>query len=874
MSEITPLMAQYQSIKADYPNEVLFFRLGDFYEMFNDDAIEVSRLLNLTLTHRADSPMCGIPYHASKVYIARLLRSGKKIAICEQIGEVSHGKGLTERKVIEVITPGTALEEEYLEQSVNNYLGALCPVKNGRELYTAFSVIDVSTGTFQATSWLNTKDSILLPRELGRIQVRELLICQDMADNPVVKQIISLNPQISVSWYPAWNFSYELSLKRLLAQFGTTNLRSFNLYDNSPEIVPAGFLLDYLIRTSNTMRTSQNFPQINNIRVYNDSQFVIIDDSSRRNLEIMANLNDGSSKFTLFESLNYTLTPMGNRLLRTYLSTPLLDLKLIQKRQENISVLKNSTSQLDKLRDYLSTILDIERLATRIAMDKAHAKDIQALKQSLISFLKVRSITDKFDFSNTDTAIAEQVIKLIQEAILDDPSTSLTEGRLIKPQWSEELDHWKEVHDNFNSILDNYLEEEKQNTGIQNLKIRYNRNIGYYIEVTKGKLDFVPSHFILRRALVNGDRYTTEKLQELERELLTAGEKIIELEKTLFLEIIKKLSQHTQYFMQIAKEIAYTDFCASLAKAAIINNWVCPDVDDSSALEIIKGRHPVVEMHLPSGEFVPNDSNLTQKKFALITGPNMAGKSTYLRQNALIVLMAQIGSFVPAQKAHIGICDAIFCRVGASDNLARGESTFLVEMTETAHILRSATEKSLVIMDEVGRGTSTEDGLSIAWAVSEFLLNSIRAKTFFATHYHELTRLTHHSLIQLYLDVLDSEGEVVFLRKIKEGVSENSYGIHVAKLAGIPNSVIERANEVLCTLQKNTPFTNSQIENLETKTQQNDAASVITPSVRLPGLFSDEEMILDDILSTDIDSITPLEALQLIFRWKKTLSGK
>ena len=332
MGDTTPLMAQYQSIKADYPNEVLFFRLGDFYEMFNDDAVEVSRLLNLTLTHRADAPMCGIPYHASKVYIARLLRSGKKIAICEQIGPVAQGKGLTERKVIEVITPGTALDEEYLEQSVNNYLGALTSVKSGREEYTAFSVIDVSTGSFLATSWKSHEDSIALPREIGRMQVRELLICQDLKNNPVVNQLISLNPQISVSWYPSWNFSFELSLKRLLSQFGTKNLRSFNLYDNSPEIIPAGFLLDYLTRTSNTMRTFDNFPQVNSIRVYNDSQYVIIDDSSRRNLEIMTNLNDGTSKFTLYESVNYTLTPMGNRLLRTYLSTPLLDLNQIHKR--------------------------------------------------------------------------------------------------------------------------------------------------------------------------------------------------------------------------------------------------------------------------------------------------------------------------------------------------------------------------------------------------------------------------------------------------------------------------------------------------------------------------------------------------------------
>lgn len=870
MSDATPLMTQYQSIKDDYPDEVLFFRLGDFYEMFNEDAVEVSRLLNLTLTHRGDSPMCGIPYHASKIYISRLLRLGKRIAICEQIGEVAKGKGLTERKVVEVITPGTAVDEEYLEQTVHNYLVAISSVKIGKEQNMSFAAIDISTGDFLATSWNFTQNSISLPREIGRLQPKEILISNELENNNIVNQIINLNPNITISWYPSWQFSLELSYKRLIKQFKTNNLRSFGLSEKSSEIVSAGFLLEYLLRTSSTLRTNITFPQIASLKVYKDTEFVVIDDSSRRNLELTSNLTDGSTKFTLLDTINYCVTPMGNRLLRYWIMTPLLDLNHIHQRQFHISSLVDNSKVLNSLRDVLSHILDIERLSSRIAMERAHAKDILALKQSLICWLNMKTLTDSISFVSSDSIIANDVIQLIENAILDDPSTSLTEGRLIKDGYSEDLDYWKKIQNNFNQILEQYLEEEKQNTSIQNLKIRYNRIIGYYIEVTKGKLDNVPEHFILRRALVNGDRYTTQKLQELEHELLQANEKIIEIEKRIFLEIRQKLSNHIDYFMQIAKEIAYNDVCASLAHCAILNNWHCPIVDDSLALEITKGRHPIVEKYLPTGQFVPNDTFLVKKPFALITGPNMAGKSTYLRQNALIVLLAQIGSFVPAQDAHIGLVDSIFCRVGASDNLAKGESTFLVEMTETAHILHAATKRSLVIMDEVGRGTSTEDGLSIAWAVSEYLLNNIKCKTFFATHYHELTRLSHPSIIQLFLDVLESDEEIVFLRKIKEGASENSYGIHVAKLAGVPQTVIKRADEILITLQKNTPYTDTLSQVITEQTSK----QLTKNQLSVTGLFNDEELILDEILSVDTDSITPLDALQKIARWKKTLSGK
>ena len=465
------------------------------------------------------------------------------------------------------------------------------------------------------------------------------------------------------------------------------------------------------------------------------------------------------------------------------------------------------------------------------------------------------------------------IITKIKQTIQINPSTSLTDGGIIKEGWSEELDHWRNIHNNFNSILSEYENEEREKTGISTLKIKYNNNAGYFIEVSKGKLSSVPSHFIMRRVLVNGDRYTTERLQKLEQDLNEASTKILELERDLYLEIRNSLKKYISYLHQISQEVANTDAICSYAQAAIQHKWVCPEITDDGIFEIKNGRHPVVEKHLPTGEFVPNDSFLSSDddeipSFALITGPNMAGKSTYLRQNALIALLAQTGSFVPADSAKLGIVDRIFCRVGASDNLAKGESTFLVEMTETANILHAATNRSLVIMDEVGRGTSTEDGLAIAKAVSEYLLETVKCKTFFATHYHELSRFKHTSLKFLCMDVLEQNGRVVFLRKIKEGVTENSYGIHVAKLAGIPPEVIDRANKILCDIQAANGDKNVFEEK---KIIQKEKENIETHS---PGLFSDEEIIISEILSVDLNNITPMNALQTISRWKKTLLGQ
>lgn len=855
MAEISPLMEQYGIIKKQHLKEVLFFRVGDFYEMFNEDAIEVSRLLNLTLTHRGDDPMCGVPYHAAKVYIARLLRLGKRIAICEQVTPPSKGKGLTERKVVEVISPGNTLEQEYLDQGANNFLGSLCYVKD----YVAFSYIDISTGEFYAVKWKKNQTTQEMAKELGRSTPKELILSMSMQKDEDVNFVLNQFPNLTVDYEQDWYFSKENAYKMLLKQFGTTSLHSFSLTEDSPEIVPAGFLLEYLTKTIATQNQDKIFPQVTALKTFSDREYVTIDDSSRRNLEITWNLKDGSTQYTLLETLQNTQTSMGSRLLRNRLMYPLTNVEKIRNRQNRILTFTNNKPVLDEVREILSKVLDIERLASRIAMERAHAKDLQALRQSLESVVNVRKLVEQVGLiEGIELETAQKIIFDIKSAILEDPSTSFTEGRLIKEGYSEELDRVRELQNNFNEILDDYLQEEKDKTGIPNLKIKYTSAIGYYIEVTKGKIPDVPTHFILKRTLVNCDRYTTSRLDELERELLSASETIIELERNLFMEFRGRLISDIKYLLEIAAETAEIDVTTSLAFSALKNNWICPEIDDSGILDIENGRHPVVEYHLESGDFVPNNSFLSDKKFALVTGPNMAGKSTYLRQNALIVLLAQIGSFVPASKAHIGVVDKIFCRVGASDNLARGESTFLVEMSETALILRSATEKSLVIMDEVGRGTSTEDGLSIAWAVSEYLLNVIKAKTFFATHYHELTRLVHPSLQLLCLDVLEQSGQVVFLKRIKEGATTNSYGIHVAKLAGIPDSVIKRAENVLATLQKDTPVT---IENEKPE----------KPKLTMPSLFSEEELVLEEILSVNPDDMTPFQALQAIAKWKSRL---
>ena len=882
MADETPLFSQYQALKAKHPDDVLMIRLGDFYEMFDKDADEIAKLLNLTLTHRGDRHMCGVPHHALKIYVARLLRYGKKIAIAEQIGPIAK-KGLTKREMVEVITPGTAIESEYLNGNRNNFLASFCILSG----YGALAYVDVTTGEFKATSFAEKDVAENFPKELSRCSPRELLLPEKLRDNVVVRKTLELCEDMAVSWYPDWNFDSAVNYQRLVKQFHTVNLRSFSLDEKSPEVPPAGFLVDYLQKTTNTVA-----PHVNEITVYHENQFVMIDDASRKNLEITANLRDGGVAFSLLECLGCSKTSMGARLLRSFLLFPLTDVARINRRQEHVNLFYANVSLQKKVREKLDGILDIERLAGRIAMERAHAKDLKALQNSLSLWLNAQGILADLNFIQTGSDTAGEIISIIDKAIVDDPPTVFTEGGIIKQGWSDQLDHWREIHDNFSKVLESYLEEEKAKTGISNLKIGKTGNLGYYIEVSRGKLSQVPDYFIQKRSMVNADRFTTEKLQELEDSLNDAGDKILTLDHDLFVEVRTKLKDYVPYLMQVAHDIAYVDVVSSFAEVAVRNSWVRPEISDGYEFTVQDGRHPVVERHIPSGEFVPNSLSLMSEgdktAFALITGPNMAGKSTFLRQNALISLLAQTGSFVPCASAKLGVVDRIFCRVGASDNLARGESTFLVEMTETANILRSATERSFVIMDEVGRGTSTEDGLSIAWAVSEYLLDNVRCKTLFATHYHELTRLEHPAMRKLCMAVSDNGSEVVFLRKVTEGSSENSYGIHVARLAGVPEVVIRRAEDILSRIQTQAAeqpldidsCTDYSGQSSASKSDVEPAASVAIAlekkdSASITGsLFSSEELVLDEILSSDINNLTPLKSLEMLSRWKEELSRK
>ena len=856
-------MEQYRRIKREHYGEVLFFRLGDFYEMFFEDALEVSALLNLTLTSRHGQPMCGIPYHAYRSYAGRLLRAGKKIAICEQTSEA--GKGLIERQVVEVITPGTTIDDDFLDKGSSNYLACLAVAHNA----FSFAYIDLSAGDFFACSFPREGAAERLRQELERIQAREIIVQESMlADYPAVAQAVEERSHLVNRWAD-WLFDPGRSREKLEKQFGSASLKGFGLAPDSPEIVSSGALLDYLDDTARSL-----IPHVRFIKVYGDSEFVGLDESTQRNLELVRNLSDGESRFTLLEVMDETKTAMGRRLLRSRILHPLRNGELIERRLEMVETLYRGQETLRKLRELLSKTPDLERLCSRLAMDKSHGKDMLAVKNAILYFCQIEKELiaelkeSYFSFESSEAVSLkeegfkslEKLRELLDAGIAEDPSVLLSEGNLIRPGYDAELDRLRELKDSGRQLLEGYLEEERQLTGIQGLKIKYNRLIGYFFEVNNVNLSKVPKRFIRRQGIAGGERFSTDRLASLESEINGASDRIVELEKKLFLEIRSGAKKLLPELSAAGKRIAETDAAQSLARAATVHGWSRPVIDNQNRTRITEGRHPVVEAHMTRGEFIPNDLSLDVSgvSFALVTGPNMAGKSTYLRQAALITLMAQCGSFVPASEANIGLVDRIFCRVGASDNLARGESTFLVEMSETAYILHTATENSLVIMDEVGRGTGTEDGLSIAWAVCEELLNNTKCRTLFATHYHELSRLDHPQMANRSMDVAERDGEIVFLRRIREGPAEESYGLHVAALAGLPDDVIRRASELMAAFSG--------------RKQKTPLLHKLFPAGGEPR-HRGEEKVLKELADLQIDRITPLEAMNLMQNWKKTIQS-
>ena len=887
MTNSSPMLDQYRKIKREHEGDVLFFRLGDFYEMFSDDAIEISSLLSLTLTSRNGIPMCGVPYHSARSYIARLLKHGKKIAICEQLGPfkaVEPGKGqkLIDRQVVEVITPGTTVDEDYLEQGNSNNLAALAVTDSAAGVVFSFAYIDLSSGGFYATSFPASSSSERLRLELERIQAREMIIQESLLEEePAVARALHDRTGLVLNRWADWLFDRDRSKKRLMRQFNVSGLKGFGLEDDSPELLCAGALLDYLDDTAKSL-----LPHVRSITVYTDNEFVGIDESSQRNLELVKNLRDGDVRFSLLEVLDETRCAMGKRLLRRRVLHPLRNLERIQARLDMVEKLYRDQGSLTGLRELLGRTPDLERLSSRLAMDKAHGKDLLSIKNALFSCGQIRELRNKLGIvcsTDADSGFAKltELAELLDKSICDDPSTVLNEGNLIRDGYSPELDSLKKLKDSGSQLLTAYLEEEKQATGIPGLKLRYNRMIGYFFEVANAHTGKVPAHFIRRQGVAGGERFSTERLAGLESDINSASDKIIDLERSLFLEIREKAKTALDDLVREAQRAAEIDFAQSLAKAASIRGWTRPVVDESNALEIYEARHPVVEAQLGSGEFIPNEIILNNAPdspyFAMITGPNMAGKSTYLRSVALITLMAQIGSYIPASQGRIGLCDRIYCRVGASDNLARGESTFLVEMNETAYILNTASEKSLVIMDEVGRGTGTKDGLSIAWAVSEELLDRVKCRTFFATHYHDLSLLAHPRIVNRSMEVLEKDGGIVFLRRLREGPTEESYGIHVARLAGLSSSVLDRADQIMNELRRKTSHKGMD----DAKVIENKRQGV---AVNLQSIPVNEEIdvnlaenkvnkaVLKEIQQLDPDKITPLEALKLLSKWKQKLA--
>ncbi|MDR1215126.1 MAG: DNA mismatch repair protein MutS [Treponema sp.] len=868
-SDSTPMLDQYRRIKREHKNTVLFFRLGDFYEMFAEDAVEAAGLLNLTLTHRGQLPMCGVPYHAARQYIARLLKFGKKVAVCEQISEA--GKGLVERKVIEVITPGTTVDEDYLDGSSANYLACIAKAENA----FSFAYVDLSAGEFHAASFTGAHR---LHQELERLQVKEVIVQESLLYDDEVATALNERRIVMNKWGD-WLFGGNNGLKRVQRQFGS--IKGWGLDETSPEIPAIAALLDYLDETAGGL-----MPHIKTVELYQDDEFVGLDESTQRNLELVKNLRDGNADFSLLEVMDQTRAAMGRRLLKRRILFPLKDKDRIEKRLEIVAFFYNQPETLDEIRGILDKTPDVERLRSRLAMDKAHGKDLYSIKNALSAFELLLKVLDEnrgeieFEGKNARLLDKDGICRLsamkekLSLGLCDNPSILLTEGNLIRRGFNAELDKLHKFKEDGRNMLEAYLEEERLTTGISSLKIRFNRQIGYFFEVTNAHLAKVPRRFIKRQGVAGGERYTTNRLATLESDINGADSKIAELESRLFLELREETKVLLGELAGAAEQIAELDVAQSLARIALLQDWRRPILHSGTSLDIIEARHPVVEAHIPTGEFIPNDIHLDRDRvsFALITGPNMAGKSTYLRQTALIVVMAQMGSFVPASEANVGLVDRVYCRVGASDNLARGESTFLVEMNETAYILNTATEKSLVIMDEVGRGTGTKDGLAIAWAVSEELL-ARRCRTLFATHYHELSMLSHPHLANRSMEVLDNNGELVFLRRLKEGAASESYGLHVAKFAGLNEKVLERANRIMEQLNAS----EDSFKKLEALSEIGDTA-IVPPQGENYRASKDRrnswDKVIAEIEKIDVDVLTPLDALNRLSQWNKILRAK
>ena len=877
---LSPMMVHYCQTKCAYKDSILFYRLGDFYEMFFEDAKTVSRELELTLTGKdcglsERAPMCGIPYHAAETYINRLIDKGYKVAICEQVEDPKTAKGIVKREVTRVVTPGTNLNMQELDEGKNNYLMAIVCVGD----HFGVSTADITTGDCYVTE---VDEERKLWDEINKFLPAEIICNDAFLVSGVDVDDLRNRLHISVFALESWYFGDDLCKQTLLEHFKISSPEGLGLADYDSGVIAAGSLFRYLLDTQkNTME------HMNKIIPYTTDRYMVIDSSSRRNLELVETLREKQKRGSLLWVLDKTKTAMGARMLRSFVEQPLIDADAINERLDAVTELNMQAMLREEIREYLNPVYDLERLVSRISYRSANPRDLLAFKMSLEMIPHIKNLLANFTSPllvriNEQMDGLEDLYTLLEASITEDPPLAVKEGGSIREGYNEQVDTYRNSKTQGKSWLAQLEAEEKEKTGIRNLKIKYNKVFGYYLEVTNSFKDLVPEYYTRKQTLTNAERYITPKLKELEDMILGAEDKLFALEYDLFCQVREELAAQIPRIQETAKAIAQLDVYASLSVVAQRNNYVRPTVNTKGVIDIKNGRHPVVEKMINNDMFIANDTYLDNgsKRVSVITGPNMAGKSTYMRQTALIVLMAQIGSFVPAEKAKIGVVDRIFTRVGASDDLASGQSTFMVEMTEVANILRNATAKSLLILDEIGRGTSTFDGLSIAWAVIEHISNTklLGAKTLFATHYHELTELEGKipGVNNYCIAVKERGDDIVFLRKIVKGGADKSYGIQVAKLAGVPDSVLDRAKELVDELV-HTDIT-STFKDLAENSRKTKPKAVHYDEVDLEqiSLFDtvQDQDIIEELKNLDITMLTPMDAMNTLYRLQNKLKNR
>ena len=879
---MTPMMQQYMETKSQYPDCILFYRLGDFYEMFFDDALTASKELEITLTGKncgmeERAPMCGVPYHAVDGYLTKLVSKGYKVAICEQVEDPKQAKGIVKREVVRIVTPGTILDAAAIDESKNNYIMCIVYIADRYGL----SVADVTTGDYFVTE---LPDGQKLKDEIFKFMPSEIICNESFYMSGMDLEDMKNRLGITIYSLESWYFDDEICKSKLMEHFKVSSLQGLGLSDYDCGVISAGALLQYLLETQ-----KNDLSHMTHITPYTTGKYMMLDSSTRRNLELCETLREKQKRGSLLWVLDKTKTAMGARTLRKYIEQPLIERSEIERRLDAVTELKEEAISREEIREYLSPVYDLERLITRITYGSANPRDLTAFSSSLEMLPAIHYILEdmKSDLlceicKEMDTL--EDLCSLVKSAIAEEPPLAMKEGNIIRDGYSEEVDTLRRAKSDGKTWLAKLEEQEREKTGIKNLKIKYNKVFGYYLEVTNSYKELVPEYYTRKQTLANSERYITPELKELEDTILGAEDKLYALEYELYCTVRDTIAGEVVRIQKTAKAVAALDVFTSLALVADRNNYIRPTINVQGKIDIKDGRHPVVEQMIPNGSFICNDTVLDDKKqrISIITGPNMAGKSTYMRQVALIVLMAQLGSYVPASKANIGLVDRIFTRVGASDDLASGQSTFMVEMTEVANILRNATSKSLLVLDEIGRGTSTFDGLSIAWAVVEYISDAklLGAKTLFATHYHELTELEGkiNNVNNYCIAVKEKGDDIVFLRKIVKGGADKSYGIQVAKLAGVPDIVINRAKEIVEELaDEDITSRVSEIASREAeakkKTKSKKYDEVDIAQFSLFDTVKDDD-VLEELKSIDVGNLTPIDALNTIYRLQNKLKNR